>query len=133
MITIGDVKKLAGQGLLYIGMKQVLQCIVDEEFQEDSDSFPEIPPLLSPIHLEILEPKTPTVERVAPTTSATQQPSFCLTVINKIPPNITGPTEMLKHLQKIGLPGRDLDVRIMNICAVFRELRCRYTSLGDLT
>ena len=54
------VKQLAGQGLLYIRMKKALQCIVDEVFQEDSDSFPEIAHPLLPIHLDTLEPEMPT-------------------------------------------------------------------------
>ena len=78
------VKQLAGQGLLYIRMKKALQCIVDEVFQEDSDSLPEISPPLSQIHLDTLEPEiptcqttthlseTPAVQPVAPTMSSTQ-------------------------------------------------------------
>ena len=42
--------------------------------------------------------------------SAFQPPSLFSTVVNRIPPNITDPTDMLKYLQKKVLVGRDFDV-----------------------
>ena len=129
------VKKLVGQGLLYIRIKRGYGFVIGHTSDSDSD----IPVVLSTARHDA-EPKTQSeyqnLDQSAPSDPApVQQPSnntttdvtspplqpgskqkeenpldFFDTVVNEFPSTITEPTEMLRYLQKKIVRGRPLEV-----------------------
>ena len=92
------VKKLAGQGLLYIRMKDSFHFITDEE-SEISELMVEIP--------EVVEIPDEQPTFICPPTPAQDELS---TIINEFPPGICNPVEMINFLQQKLAMGRQLDV-----------------------
>lgn len=120
------VKKLAGQGILYIKMKQGYEFVYDGKQNVDNVNMDEDPEKYS--FVEVPNPSeqdgtphsdTPVVsvhdvERSSQVplrqANASERDDFFSTVVKEFPSTIVEPTEMLRYLQKKIVQGRALEI-----------------------
>ena len=114
------VKKLAGQGLLYIRIKQGYEFVFNETSVSD-DEFPEgLTPDVSPPDVQQAEQSTPNMVNLTELNETSsvdvERPELSKledrfqTVITEFPSDITEPTEILRYLQSKIHRGRPLDI-----------------------
>ena len=134
------VKKMAGQGILYMKIKQGYEFVYDGSENVDNNEISgfvqgqkenesprqeeQNPPVLEPSSVQLQVPlqqagdttgigtgrETPTISEPGQKVQPLEADDFFSTVVNEFPSTIVEPTEMLRYLQKKIVKGRPLDI-----------------------
>ena len=134
------VKKMAGQGILYMKIKEGYEFVYDGSENVDNNEISgfvqgqkenesprqeeQNPPVLEPSSVQLQVPlqqagdttgigtgrETPTISEPGQKVQPLEADDFFSTVVNEFPSTIVEPTEMLRYLQKKIVKGRPLDI-----------------------